>query len=384
MLSAGAAVYFARRPKTSGTPSNGTGSGSVPQVDDTSPQDDATSIAFVGNSMFYFNDFPRFFQQLAAFNNIKQDSCLLGGATLEILAKRGSGMYPQFETQTAKLPMTYNNETMYDYGACTVPQLLLGNDLALEDANFTSEDYNTPTTNRHRNPCRVDNNYRLFTLDKQHPVKWDYVIMNDNTRNPARETPRISSLLALKDYYIPWLLETGAIPVFVWTHAYIPANGRDMQGLEDVANFTSLTGVGLREYSALLQEYLPLSQPPRIAPVGLAFLTIYEEEREIWKTLFHNADHKHPSPSGTFLQGCIVYNTLFGRLPDISFLKSNDDIVNLWKNARMMQHVWEPPNPLPTLEEVRYLFSIAERIATGYVPTTYINYENGETAYEGN
>lgn len=292
-------------------------------------------------------------------------------------------MYPQFKTDAAVLPTTYNNETMHDYGACTIPQLLLGRDEDLEATNYTNEDFNTITTDRHRNPCRVDNNYRLYSIDKQHPTNWNFVVMNDNTRNPARESTRISSLLALQNHYAPWLLKTGAIPVLLWTHAYIPSNGRDMQGLQDVANFTSLTGVGLREYSALLQETLPLKQQPRIAPIALAFLTIYEEAPELWETLFHNADHLHPSPSGTFLQGCVLYWTLFERLPDISFLKSDGNVQDLWYNARMMQHVWEPANPLPTLKEVQYLWSIAERIANGYVPTTYINYENGEVAYEG-
>jgi hypothetical protein len=49
----------------------------------------------------------------------------------------------------------------------------------------------------------------------------------------------------------------------------------------------------------------------------------------------------------------------------------------------MMQHSWEPPNPLPTLEQVQYLYSIAECIANGYIPKTCIDYENGGTAYEG-
>ena len=112
-------------------------------------------------------------------------------------------------------------------------------------------------------------------------------------------------------------------------------------------------------------------------------MTIYEEEREIWKSLFHNADHLHAYPSRTFLQACVVYHTLFGSLPDISFVQNDEQVADLWSTARMMQHSWEPPNPLPTLEQVQYLYSIAECIANGYIPKTYIDYENGETAYEG-
>jgi hypothetical protein len=78
-----------------------------------------------------------------------------------------------------------------------------------------------------------------------------------------------------------------------------------------------------------------------------------------------------------------VYHTLFGSLPDVTVLQTDEQVADLWSTARMMQHDWEPPNPLPTLEQVQYLYSIAERIANGYIPKTYIDYENGETAYEG-
>ena len=64
-------------------------------------------------------------------------------------------------------------------------------------------------------------------------------------------------------------------------------------------------------------------------------------------------------------------------------IQSNDNVADLWKTARMMQHAWEPPNPLPSVEDVQYIYSIAERIANGYIPSTYIHYENGEVAYEG-
>ena len=349
------------------------------------------SVAFVGNSMFYFNDFPRFFQTLSEPTiTIEQDCCLHGFASIPSLVKDGSGMYPQFKTEHSILPQPFHNKTLYDYGSCTVKQLLLGEDDALLDATNYSQQHETDDSNstHNQNPCVQDDNYRLFLIEKHHNdtsrPSWDYVVINDNTRNPARNATRLASLATLQNIYIPWLQETGATPVFLWTHAYIPfnvSNDRDMTGLEDIANFTSLTGVGLRAYRDLLEQHL--STTPRIAPVGLAFLTIYEEEPEIWKSLFHNADHLHASPSGTFLQACVVYHTLFGSLPDVTVLQTDEQVADLWSTARMMQHDWEPPNPLPTLEQVQYLYSIAERIANGYIPKTYIDYENGETAYEG-
>ena len=208
--------------------------------------------------------------------------------------------------------------------------------------------------------------------------------MNDNTRNPARAKSRAHSLQFLEQFYVPWLLETKATPVFLWPHAYSVASTptRSMTGLEDVANFTSLTGVGYNEYAKLLQSYLPEEQTPRIAPVGLAFLLVHEEDPAIWATLFHS-DHIHASPSGTWLQGCIVYATLFGELPPRDGVV-RPNMTYLWKTARMMQHAWEPANPFPDAATASYLYRVAERIMIeGERPTSWVDYPNGEVAYEG-
>lgn len=344
---------------------------------------ESVSVAFLGNSMFYFNDFPRFFEQLSQSYVSHQDCCLHGGASIPSLVNDGSGMFPQFQTKNA-IAGTYHHKTIYDYGACTPRQLLFGYDASLHDPNYTIHYFNL--TDPDRNPCREDDTYRQYMIQKQqtadHP-DWDYVIINDNTRDPSRNATRLASLATLRKDYVPWLRATGAVPVFLWTHAYSVESTptRNMTGLEDIANFTSLTGVGYREYAGLLEQYLPPSQKPRIAPSGLGFLTIYEEEPEVWKTLFHNADHLHASPSGTFLQGCIVHYTLFGKLPDMSHIQTDDDVTQIWSNARMMQHAWDPPNPIPTIQQVKYLYEVCERVANGYIPSTYIDYERGEVAY---
>jgi hypothetical protein len=156
-----------------------------------------------------------------------------------------------------------------------------------------------------------------------------------------------------------------------------------MSGLEDVAIFTSLTHVGIRAYVDLLGSHLPPAQHPRIAPVGLAFLVVYEEDIELWKTLFH-CDNLHASPSGSFLQGCVVHHALFGAMPDrrVALGDGGDadaTIASLWKRARMMQHAWEPPNPLPDADTAEYLYRVAERVTMeGHVPKSFINYQNGE------
>ncbi|KAL3823669.1 hypothetical protein ACHAXA_009774 [Cyclostephanos tholiformis] len=377
----------------------------VDRVDDstsTTTTTTTTSVAFLGNSMFYFNDFPRFFEGIGD-GFIVQNSCLHGGASIGSLILEGNAMYPQFMTNNAILGEDDDGNTVYDFGACTIPQLLLGRDDRLNDPG-----YPTPSADERNNtnPCRADAAYREYTMRKFNEGDgivstkggggegWDYVIINDNTRNPARRSTRAHALSMLERFYVPWLLDTGSIPVFLWTHAYTPdyaceggaassdsASGNksppDMTGLEDVANFTSLTHVGYRAYVDLLNLYLPPSQAPRIAPVGLAYLVVHEEEYELWRTLFH-CDNLHASPSGSFLQGCIVHYTLFGKMPDRSVMLSGD-ISHLWKNARMMQHAWEPPNPFPDRDAAEYLYRVAERVMVeGYVPSSYVDYRNGE------
>jgi hypothetical protein len=351
-----------------------------------------TSVAFIGNSMFYFNDFPRFFEEISE-GTVVQNSCLHGGASIGSLLLEGNSMYPQFETSKAILGKDHQGNTIYDYGACTVAQLLLGRDNRLGDPG-----YPLPGTDlNNTNPCTEDATYMKYAMEEFHDSSitktgWDFVLINDNTRNPAKGSTRQHALQNLEHSYVPWLLETGSTPVFLWTHAYTPdytcetdyvesTYDRNMTGLKDIANFTSLTGAGYQAYVDLLSLHLPAKQAPRIAPVGLAFLVVHEENYELWKTLFH-CDNLHASPSGTFLQGCIIYYALFGKMP-IEDLVLREDMASLWKSARMMQHAWEPPNPFPDLQTAKYLYSVAERVMKeGYVPKSFINYQNGEVAYE--
>ena len=119
----------------------------------------------------------------------------------------------------------------------------------------------------------------------------------------------------------------------------------------------------------------------RIAASGLAFLAVFEQNVDLWHGLFHNADHLHASPLGSFLQGLCMYHALFGKLP------SKDQVVKthmetFWQTARMMQHAWEAPNPFPTRRQAALLYDIAEQVLEqGYVPTSFVNYTHGEVAY---
>ena len=374
------------------------------------PSSTETSVAFLGNSMLYFNDLPRFIETIAG-GRVVQNSCLHGSASIATLLD-GSGMYPKFKTHNAILGKDKYGQYIHDYGACTVSQLLLGQDVQLNNANNDKgggqQQQLTTTNSKNVNPCNADIAYReynTYIINQQQSrsmtdnvAVWDYVVINDNTLHPARHETRYQSLRALEQYYLPWLLETKSIPVFIWTYAYSRADNsmscddggggggdntsgssrsrtrtkesRDMTGLEDIAKFTHLTGTGYEEYAKLLATHLPTTQVPRIAPVGLAYLAVHDENYEVWQSLFH-CDGLHASPAGTFLQGCIIYYTLFGVMPNKDVVL-RENMSTLWTRSRMMQHAWDPPNPYPDKSMATYLYEVAERIMVeGYMPKSY-------------
>jgi hypothetical protein len=204
--------------------------------------------------------------------------------------------------------------------------------------------------------------------------RWDFIVMNDNTRTPARNTSRRESLDVLNTTYRPWIKETGAIPVFLATYGYWTPY-RDMGGLGSIPEFTSLTHQGYIEYAKLLEAELPDTQKPRIAPVGIAFLVVWEENYHLWKRMFH-VDRIHCGPIGTYLQGLIVYYTLFGVMPKFS-VAVRPDMSSLFMHTRRFQPVDHRRDPFPSQQEAAYLYNIAVRVMVHkYTPASFIQYDD--------
>lgn len=301
----------------------------------------------------------------------------------------GNGMGNIWKAGSARI-FSYNKGRIYDYGACTVKQLLFGYDADLEsrvedadfddDGNFEKQygdDYFSYDDGA--NPCLHEENYYRYLKYFYYPsanLTWDYILMNDNTRSPARSETRQESLDVLQNTYLPWFLETGATPIFLATYAYWTPY-RDMGGLVSVSEFTSLTVAGYKAYADMLSEYLPARQRPRIAPVGLAFLFVYEENPGLWARLFH-VDQVHCGPLGTYLQGLVVHHTIFGVLPR-SDVAVRGDMSSLWMTARRFQPVEHTRDPFPTIEEAAYLYQIAVRVCIHkQIPRTFTRYTDGE------
>ena len=332
----------------------------------------------------------------------------------------------------------YQRGRIHDYGACTVRQLLLGYDAALEervqeifhvevaadddtavvddaayayddaayandaaavmdDAIYAYDDDKTSIYDDHfekqygddffgyndaSNPCLGNPHYYLYLIstvfshDQGH--NWDYILLNDNTRSAARNESRQESLAILESTYVSMFLETGSTPIFLATYAYW-SRYRDMTGLQSVPEFTSLTMAGYRSYVDLLSPLLPENQQPRIAPVALAFLFVYEDNRNLWEKLFH-VDQIHCGPLGTYLQSLIVHHTIFGVLPENS-VAVRGDMSSLWMEARRFQPVEHHRDPFPTQEEAAYLYHVAVKTCIHQqLPRTYKYYTNGEAA----
>ena len=267
---------------------------------------DQIRVAFVGNSILYFNDCPRVLESMlqTRFSNVQQNSCLRGGTTLTELWVQGNGMDTKF-AQGEPGP-----DGTYDIGAPTVTALL-------------------------------DND------------QWDFLVLNDFTQGPARVKTRRESKVALEQYYIPLMKKCGATPVVLQTSAYRKPI-RNSQDLGTVEEWTQLLEEGCQEYVSLCKEQLPESQAPLLAPVGNAYLKIHNEDLSLWEKLFFKDDF-HPSPHGTWLQACILYCTMLREPPPIYD-------PSIWDKCRYMQRPKEEPMPLPTAEEAQTLRQYARDV----------------------
>lgn len=355
----------------------------APSID----ENETVRLAMVGNSLMYFNDLPRLLETMSE-GHIVQDSCLHGNADFWSHLWYGNGMYDKWMSGQARIRDAEG--VIYDYGACTVQELLFGKDERIDEdwvLNVTDDSiYNATDPPQDAwvyevqddgtNPCLVDEDYKNYRkaryLANGRP-QWDFVLLNDNTRSACCTDQRQQSMELLEDVYLPWFEEIQAVPIFMVTYGYM-ASKRDMSAFSDVADFASLTYNGYLDYYELALEYLPKSLKPRIAPVGLAFLLVWEENPSMWEDLMHY-DEIHLSPSGTFLQACVVYHTIFGRLPDPSVYQGGEGPDYLWRTARRIAPVEDGYKPFPSRAVADYLYHIAFRICVkNEIPKSLIFY----------
>jgi hypothetical protein len=255
-------------------------------------------IAFLGNSMLYFNDCPRLLAQMISVNQrVEQDSCLRPNASLSSLWDDGNGMHDKFRSPAAMLP----DGRSFDIGSPSVSTLLSSR-------------------------------------------SWDFVVLNDHSQAPLRRESNENTMRALRSCYAT--LVGSSHVVFLQTAAYREPVINNSGDLGDFEEFEAGLFSGYMEYKHCL-ETLGISNV-KVAPFGRAVRCVKHQNLLLWKTLY-GQDGYHPSPHGTWLMACVLHCTILG-VPAPSYHP------DWWNTCRYLE---EPRLSLPTVEEAQYLSSIA-------------------------
>lgn len=318
-----------------------------------------TNVAFIGNINFILNDVPRLTQYISG-NKISQDSCLHQKGSLLNILKTGNGMLGRWATSTSVMA----SNGLYDYGACSVPQLLLGSDDSIiyrnQNGAFYDDGYN---------PCLNDQSYYYYELNgKNRSRSWDYVVLTDQAKRMSFEESREQSLMALNYTYAPILNQGSATPIIVQPHAFW-SSSENMTGLIDVPTFTSMVYNGAQEYKSFLDSYLPSKQRTRIAPVGNAFLAVYDDYPDLYSSLFLSSGVQ-PSPIGSLLYSLTIYASIYKTMPPLSNVVL-DDMSELFSTSRKVYS--EGSSTMPTEQQARILYKIARRVTLkGYKSKSFM------------
>lgn len=350
----------------------------------TSSEGKSKTVAFIGNSMMYFYDLPRSLE-IVSDGRVRQNSILAGAGSLSNMIEKQNGMWNRWRTDenvVYKLNVTTANETdqdfvddtVWDFGACTIDMLLFGFDA--EEAQATYDAYG-PDSDDTSNACTQSQAYLDYLNDlpdsdirKSPPEQWDFIVLNDQTKNPTKNETRHESLSALEMIYLPLFNETGATPLFLVTPAYWTKRDEDHEGntnsFDNIPYWTVQTYEGYKQYAEYLAGILPSQQEPKLVNMATAFLVVYEEQTRLWIDLFY-ADGKHLSPHGSFLQSCLLHHAVYDFLPrEKSVVR--DNMSTLWDGTRTLRAPRDIPMRYPTKEEAEYLYDVCERVADGYIP----------------
>jgi hypothetical protein len=269
--------------------------------------DTGVSVAFLGNSVLYYNDCPRLLENMST-NITQQDSVLRGGADLKKLLRRGNGDHFKMSWSASGAPCS-------DVGQSTVASL------------FQNK-------------------------------KWDYVVINDRMQNftYSQHLSQMKQLLAKS--YAPLFVSSGATPILLATHAPPRILAKSSR---TISEYVAEVYKGYEAYAAALSPMLDENHQPRIAPVGRAFEYIYNNSQTMYEKLFHTDDY-HASPYGTYLQACVLHCTIFSTPPPLAL---PNNITTLWNNARYMQKLAQgaAPDEFPSYDDAVYLLNVASSIA---------------------
>jgi hypothetical protein len=317
------------------------------------------SVAFVGNRVLAINDLPRVLEALS--NNLwTQDSCLHTRGSLATITETGNGMYGMWN---GKENAYLEDQGVYDYGACTLHMLFQGKDDQLVYQNMNGAYYDDG-----RNPCFQDDSYYQWTLAHQsNATKYDIVVLSDHPKRMAVSAARQNTISELQTTYSTYLSNSN-LAIIVAPNGF-ESDQTNMTGLGTLGQFTSLIHQGALQYANAVTNV-----KTRVAPVGIAFLVVYEEDHDLWSKLT-DADDIHPSVYGTYLTACVIYATATNRMPPLEA----DSVKSYFKRSRSISG---NSYGYPSEEEAEYLWQVAQRVVEKrHKPSSFIKLSADDEDY---
>ena len=141
------------------------------------------------------------------------------------------------------------------------------------------------------------------TLEKINSVKWDWVVLQEQSQIPSVEQVRTKAMYPAAISLVEKVRETGATPIFFETWAH--RDGWKQQGLID---YESMQLEIHRGYTGIAQE-LKVS----VAPVGYTWLQVRRQDPQLdlWQQ-----DGSHPNQAGSYLAACVIYAAIYRQSPE--------------------------------------------------------------------
>jgi hypothetical protein len=141
------------------------------------------------------------------------------------------------------------------------------------------------------------------TLDTLKSVKWDFVVLQEQSQIPASKQSRMVSMYPSARLLVSQIRESQAEPIFFQTWAH--RDGWPEMGLPDYQSMQLQIDYG---YQQIAQE---LKVP--IAPAGYGWLLARKQypQLALWQ-----GDGSHPNEQGTYLAACVLYAAIFHQSPE--------------------------------------------------------------------
>ena len=233
-------------------------------------------LAWLGNSLSYFNDLPDLLKEFATSDmggpsELAIATCVRSGGGLPSLAADGCG--PMLSKGVVGAPAK-NIETL------------------LKPVHFAGWE----------------------------GLGWDAVVLQDHSLHAVRPAQRATTQLVLRQKYAPLLLQTGrgGVPVrtlIFQTWGYLRAvRGSHELGQFGKKHFENMNQLAVDGTDAYRETLEQAGVPVEVVPIAEAWQIVASERRHLFSSLF-SFDGHNPGVAGTYLVAAILYASISGRDP---------------------------------------------------------------------